>query len=276
MIKLGQKIKELRKAKNISQETLANFLGVSFQSVSKWETDTTLPDVALIPAIASFFGVSTDELFDFNLYDIEQKVMEICHKSWACRDKEPEKAEAILREGLKKYPGNDIILNNLLCVIPYPERANEVIDLCKALIDGTKYDDVKYDACRIMALAYHSIGEYSLCKEAIERIPEIYFTKLEVAADLLEGEEQFEAAVRQRSLSFESVISMCMKMGKYYAEQGDTEKARIQYTMAKNIYLSAKDDFPTKYSKNLFEAFADMLPEIENALASFPSVPSQS
>ncbi len=39
MIKLGQKIKELRKAKNISQETLANFLGVSFQSVSKWETE---------------------------------------------------------------------------------------------------------------------------------------------------------------------------------------------------------------------------------------------
>ena len=66
MIKLGEKIKHLRKEKNISQEVLANYLGVSFQAVSKWETGSTMPDVTLIPAIASFFRVSTDELFEFN------------------------------------------------------------------------------------------------------------------------------------------------------------------------------------------------------------------
>lgn len=53
---MGQKIKELRKQRDISQETLAKALGVSFQSVSKWETETGLPDVTLIPAIASYFG----------------------------------------------------------------------------------------------------------------------------------------------------------------------------------------------------------------------------
>ena len=55
MIKLGEKIKSLRKQKNISQEVLANYLGVSFQAVSKWETEAALPDVTLIPAIAAFF-----------------------------------------------------------------------------------------------------------------------------------------------------------------------------------------------------------------------------
>ena len=71
MIKIGEKIKSLRKQKNISQEVFANYLGVSFQAVSKWETGTTMPDVTMITAIACFFGVSTDELFDFNLYEIE-------------------------------------------------------------------------------------------------------------------------------------------------------------------------------------------------------------
>ena len=42
MIKLGEKIKSLRKQKNISQEVLANYLGVSFQAVSKWENDSTM------------------------------------------------------------------------------------------------------------------------------------------------------------------------------------------------------------------------------------------
>ena len=54
-VNLGDKIRQLRKGKGISQEVLAQYLGVSFQAVSKWETGTTLPDVTLIPAIASFF-----------------------------------------------------------------------------------------------------------------------------------------------------------------------------------------------------------------------------
>ena len=50
-MKIGTKIKALRKAKNISQESLANVLGVTFQAVSKWETGTTAPDVSLIPTL---------------------------------------------------------------------------------------------------------------------------------------------------------------------------------------------------------------------------------
>ena len=77
-IRLGEKIRTLRKSKNISQEVLANYLGVSFQAVSKWEKGETLPDVTLIPAIACFFEVSTDELFDFNRLETEEKVLKLC------------------------------------------------------------------------------------------------------------------------------------------------------------------------------------------------------
>lgn len=45
---LGTKIKQLRKNRNISQEVLAQYLGVSFQAVSKWETNSAMPDVSLI------------------------------------------------------------------------------------------------------------------------------------------------------------------------------------------------------------------------------------
>ena len=108
MMKLGEKIKALRKERNISQEVLANYLGVSFQAVSKWETGSTMPDVTLIPAIASFFRVSTDELFEFNLFEMEKEVEDICYASYKYRnDGDMEKAEQILREGLQRFPGND-------------------------------------------------------------------------------------------------------------------------------------------------------------------------
>ena len=62
-IKLGEKIKNLRRERDMTQEQLAEVLGVSYQAISKWETNATLPDVTLFPIIAQYFNVTTDELF---------------------------------------------------------------------------------------------------------------------------------------------------------------------------------------------------------------------
>lgn len=60
---IGKNIRRLRLAQNITQSQLAQTLGVAYQTVSKWETEATLPDTMLLPEIAAFFGVSIDELF---------------------------------------------------------------------------------------------------------------------------------------------------------------------------------------------------------------------
>lgn len=266
MINLGNKIKQLRKQRSISQEVLAGHLGVSFQAVSKWETGAGMPDVTLIPAIASFFGVSTDELFDFNVYTIEQNVKAIVDEHSLYWDTDKDKAEQILREGLKKYPGNDVLLNCLIGVIPVPERSEEVIDLCRALIANTHMDDVKYDAYRILAEAYASLNEYSLAKEAIEQIPEIYFTKLGTAARLLKDEDMFEAAVKQRSISFEDLLDMCELLADYYIRKGDKEKAAIQLNIAKNLILSVEEDFATPFTRNLYITYSPRLEQIEEKI----------
>ncbi|MBE6929936.1 MAG: helix-turn-helix transcriptional regulator [Ruminococcaceae bacterium] len=53
-IKICQTIKKLRLSNNISQETLANALGISTQAISKWENLRALPDITLLPDIAVF------------------------------------------------------------------------------------------------------------------------------------------------------------------------------------------------------------------------------
>lgn len=60
---IGKNIKLLRQRQNLTQEQLAGQLGVTYQAVSKWENDTNSPDIALLPQIASLFGVSIDALF---------------------------------------------------------------------------------------------------------------------------------------------------------------------------------------------------------------------
>ena len=243
-IRMGEKIKALRKQKNVSQEVLAQALGVSFQAVSKWETGAALPDVALIPAIAGFFEVSTDELFDFNLLEQERKVMDICRAAADIRDERPAEAEAMLREGLKQFPGNEIILNNLLYTMRAPERSEEVVTLCKSILEVTKLDDVKYDVLRILAETYHAMGEQSLVQPTLEQIPEIYFSKLELAAKLLEGEEAMKAAAAQAYLSRDDLLDMLTRMSQLCREKGETEQAENYAGLARAVYslFEGRDD----------------------------------
>ncbi len=269
MIEIGQKIKSLRKQKNISQEVFANYLGVSFQAVSKWENGNTMPDVTIIPAIASFFGVSTDELFDFNLFETEKQVKAICNDAYKYRFSDSAKSERILRDGLQRFPGNDIILNNLLYTLDYQTRADEVITLCKTLIESTKDNSVKYDACRILASCYKKNGQTDLVKPTLEIIPEIYFTKLELMATLLKGEDSYEAAQKQKNISAEDLINMLIITGKHLKEKGETEKAISQFKIAQKVIDAFADDFVEDkwFKATVYEYAREQRKEIEQLLS---------
>lgn len=70
------------------------------------------------------------------------------------------------------------------------------------------------------------MGECELCRQRLEMIPEVYFTKLERQALLLKGEERFSAARVQRSLAAETLADMLICLAEYYEEGGDAELAR--------------------------------------------------
>lgn len=77
---IGAKIKQLRYKAGMTQEQLAERLGVTAQSVSKWENAASMPDVMLLPAIAGEFGVTVDELFDLSAeqrFDRIERRMEV-------------------------------------------------------------------------------------------------------------------------------------------------------------------------------------------------------
>ncbi len=71
---LSENIRRLRQEKGITQETLADFLGVTFQSVSRWERGDGYPDITLLPLISSFFNVSVDDLLGVSKVQNEQQL----------------------------------------------------------------------------------------------------------------------------------------------------------------------------------------------------------
>ena len=70
---IGNKIKQLRINKGITQTKLSEELAVSSQSVSKWENHITTPDISILPSIARYFGITMDELFNYRLDTLNYK-----------------------------------------------------------------------------------------------------------------------------------------------------------------------------------------------------------
>ena len=186
-MKIGNKIKTLRKQRGITQEQLAENIGISFQAISKWENNIALPDITLAPKIASYFGISMDELFDFSLEEMENEIKIITNTAYKFRESDPLESRQILENGLNRFPENDILLCNLLYVLNYSENPDETIVVANKVIEKTTHSDLKYDALRFLAYAYKSKCDLKSAESAIEQIPEIYFTKLTETAFISSG-----------------------------------------------------------------------------------------
>ncbi|MBR6808168.1 MAG: helix-turn-helix transcriptional regulator [Clostridia bacterium] len=141
MTHFNEKIKKLRKYKDMTQEQLAEYMGVSPQAVSRWETGATCPDISALPQLAELFGVTVDELLGVDEKEKRREINAVITDAEDKINKTGDAEESIikLREALKKYPNNE----RLLCSLMYALYvASEDEDLCK-----------EYDA-EIVSIAY--------------------------------------------------------------------------------------------------------------------------
>lgn len=101
----SENIKKLRRTADITQEKLAEFVGVTPQTVSKWERAETYPDIETLPAIANYFGVTIDELLGNDKTQTDAMIDQlIADSSESARLGDEAKALTIALEGYKRYP----------------------------------------------------------------------------------------------------------------------------------------------------------------------------
>lgn len=104
-MEFGAKIKTLRNKRGITQEALAKAMGVTPQTVSKWENDVTMPDVALLPELSIFFGITIDELFSLDVKRQMERLENRIYEAGLLSETEATQMEETLRE-FAKNPEN--------------------------------------------------------------------------------------------------------------------------------------------------------------------------
>ena len=107
---LGSKIKQLRLQKGITQDTLARALNVSYQTVSKWENETSMPDIQLLPELAVYFGCSMDELFGLSEQAQFERIENMLQMQQNLSPEEFQQAEVFLKGKLKERKGDALRL----------------------------------------------------------------------------------------------------------------------------------------------------------------------
>lgn len=202
MTHLNERIKNLRKHKDLTQEQLAEFLGVSPQAVSRWETGTTCPDIAVLPQLAELFGITVDALLGVDENEKRREINRIIAEAEEKIDQNiTEEPIILLRNALKKYPNNE----RLMCYLMYAlYAASEDKELCR-----------EYDA-EIVSIAYR-IQQYSTdsdCRNETLRLLFRHYCDTNRKAEALQIADGMAG------------IETCLERNIYWALEGD---ARINY-----------------------------------------------
>ena len=214
---IGEKIRQLRRARDMTQEDLATALGVAYQTVSKWETGATSPDLGLIVPIARLFGVTTDELFDYSENSDKAKLEELEAQYQATfHTGDLKERLKITEQAMKEFPSDMMWLGrygwDIWCEaggLPdkeaYLAAREESIRIFRTVIERTTDMEVKAYAINGIVQCLCLAGKKAEALAYAEMLPDIKYPlnkKREIRINCLEGEEQRREKQRNLDLLF--------------------------------------------------------------------------
>lgn len=220
MMNLGNKIRELRKKKGLTQEQLAGALNITPQAVSKWENSDSYPDMEMIPILAGFFEVSMDVLFDYDVNALKAKIQKIIDDARDDFFTDPRRYAETMKTALIDYPGNEALLTALLDAYEYDLRENnctvhldDMIEISGKII-AESADFVRVCSVKdTQAAAYLKKGEYGKAKAVLESLPDSVTTKNEAIAFRLYGKDKLNGAIWARCGNLQGLYTACMEEG---------------------------------------------------------------
>lgn len=265
MLKIGEKIKTLRKAQDMTQEKLADYLNISYQAVSKWENGLALPDVTLIPALSNFFGVSADYLLgidtEYSDKVIENVLGEVSRLKHIAKAKE---GIALIEKTLRSYPNNHKLLaewaelkvHTFMPNCENEEWLKQIENKTGIVLRDCTDDYVRYKAKLALTFAYSFCGKSEKAEMLCDTFPDEAYSRAEMYSMIAPPKERVKYKRACICCDLEKLLVDILSIAKHYYCFADPKDAIPVCDKALNIINSICDEgFLISYSA---EAYSDL------------------
>lgn len=196
-LNIGHIIRDCRRAMDLTQEQLAERLGVTCQSVSRWENGQTYPDIEFLPMLADLFEISLDELMGHTKTAKEKRLSKLWDEGEAITDPETRFDHLARMKG--EFPEQWSIPNTMLNLIStHGIRKEELSPLAMEVLENCPNEMIRWDVTKIFL---HNAEEEAITPEFLERYTQRFDrnTLLETRYLRLEDWPRYQE-LRQRNL----------------------------------------------------------------------------
>ena len=219
-INIGTVIKKLRQERGMVQEQVADYLHVSTQAVSRWETGSALPDITQLPALAYLFNCSADMLLGVDITLKKEHITKIKKEAldFLCAG-QYEEAEKILRSALQEYPNSYELMETLtlaLANIAYEDKERqktlreEEIVLGEKILSECTDDMIRNNVILRLCQTYCKVGENEKAMDLANKMPLKIASKESLLGYILKGTEKFKHKQTQIANDIASVLHAIM------------------------------------------------------------------
>lgn len=247
-IQIGSVIASMRKEKGLTQEELAEYVGVSKPAVSKWESGQSYPDITLLPVIASYFGISVDDLLDYQPQMTKEdirKLYKTLSDSFAKDGFDPayEKCRDSVRRFYSCWPllfNMGVLLVNHAPSAGSPEKTqsvvNEAISLFQRVEQNCGNPNLARQAIHLRAFGYLMLGKPGETIDLLEDLVEtpISTRSLLATAYLQKGKTERAEGLLQSSIYLElaGILGNLPNLMVVYSHQPEKLEQWVQSTLS--------------------------------------------
>ena len=200
---IGSKLKQLRRERSLTQEEVAAHLGISFQTISKWERGDGYPDITILPALAKYFHTSVDALLGVDEAAAQQEYARI-NRLWKCNNTTGKHKENVdlMRSALKSFPNDALLLVQLSTSLEKldgteaekREYLKESIAVQEQIIRYGEDSEVRGATMYNICFAYDKIGERQKAIAQAQKLPNLYKGRENALVYFLDGKERCQVA----------------------------------------------------------------------------------
>lgn len=275
---IGSTIKALRRAKNLTQEDLAEYLGVSPKAVSQWECDRTAPDISMLAPLASIFDVTADRLLGIDIDGKKKQIDRLYDEAYMIASTgEHDKAIKLTEDALMLHPSsyklmdfyaNEVYLYNH--TTPKEDREknqDRALQYLDKILNECTDPTIRNNCLSMACLWYPQLGRIEEAERLAKTLDGAMWTCGELLGKIYTGRKQFEVIRDEMLRQFTSAMGGLLQDllttrdddgTRIYSEDEILQLDQMCINMFKLYFPDGDYHFHAQYMESAYTQMADI------------------